>query len=484
MRHVLALAAVIAVFVFLARAQVFSWPYYYDEADYMSAASLGWRANYTGMPSQSLPDFVKAVLENGSDPGNRGRLSRQLRRSQDVEFYRHWHGPLYFYWLAALASQHLDERMTRTFSYVFPLLTCIAIYFGAIWLSPAAEAGVAALLGSVFYLWSYTTVLTDEIAPHQLFAFCAVVTLLLLMKWRATGRPVCWYAAVAGAACAFCTLEVALVLAAVMIGSAFAASPPSRPSPIRSIVLFGGITLLLWPAAIVRLSFLKAYLFLAYLALFRASAWGSSGFVETWRARLVQSPWEWALLALALIVYFWLCDGEIRKLILPLLLYAASMLIVLFRVNTETPRYMLPFLPALQVGAGLIFGSLLSKWRRAVRLGSCAAIVLLLFWNTYAQVRAHPILPAPRLSAVIALLGNQHLGGKKLLAPQNDVPMIHYYLPGILVSGYTTEQEKSALLAHDQFDAVLNPGDPANVQRQAPPVPHYLSSDERTALWQ
>jgi len=38
MKHALALGAILAVFMFFTRREVFSWPYYYDEADYMFAA--------------------------------------------------------------------------------------------------------------------------------------------------------------------------------------------------------------------------------------------------------------------------------------------------------------------------------------------------------------------------------------------------------------------------------------------------------------
>ncbi len=127
-----------------------------------------------------------------------------------MNFYRHWHGPLYFYWLMALAPLHLEERATRAWSYVFPAMTMLLIYAGSLWLLP--DGYLAAVLSSTLYLWSYTTTLTNEIAPHQLFVLCYIAALLLLMKWRITGTPRYWYGAVIAAACAFCTLEVAFVL--------------------------------------------------------------------------------------------------------------------------------------------------------------------------------------------------------------------------------------------------------------------------------
>ncbi|HTS51476.1 MAG TPA: hypothetical protein VMH05_26190 [Bryobacteraceae bacterium] len=464
MKHALALGAILAVFAFFARREVFSWPYYYDEADYMFAASLGW-SNYTDQPSQSLADYIRTGLRDGRDHARRPMLSANSRAGSDVNFYRHWHGPLYFYWLAALAPLHLNEQATRGFSYVFPVLTALVIYFGSLWLFP--RGGLAAVLSSAFYLWSYATVFSNEIAPHQLFVLFTVTALLLLMKWRATGDQRFWYGSVIAAACAFCTLEVAFVLLAVMI-----ACGPGQTR--KSIFLFLATVLFLWPAAVLKLSFAKAYLFMAYLALMRKSAWGDAGFVETWQHRFVESPGEWILFGVAAILCFRFCDSATRKMLMPVVLYGVLMLLVLLRVNTETPRYMLPFLPAFQIAAGFVLAAVLKNWKAApLRFAATAAILLLLFWNTYTQLRAHPILPAPRLAEVLARV--HPLEGQRLLAPQNDLPMIHYYLPGVMVSGYADQRERSVMLAQDNFDAVLYPGYPISLQRQSSASRHYLS---------
>jgi hypothetical protein len=475
MKHVLALGAILAVFVTLARQEVFSWPYYYDEADYMFAALLGW-ANYTDAGSQPLADYVRTGLAEGGDPARRSALSAIGRAGSDVNFYRHWHGPLFFYWLSALASLHLDEHATRSVSYVFPVLTALVIYCGCLWLFPPGIGNPAAILGSAFYLWSYATVFSNEVAPHQLFVLCSVSALFLLMKWHATGDSRAWYAALIATACAFCTLEVAFVLLLVMIVCGALGQPrPAGRWWLESAAVFVSAVLLLWPAALLKLCFLKAYLFMAYLALMRKASWGDIGLVEIWRMRLFESPLEWALFGLAAILYFRFCGTAVRKTLMPMALYGVLTLIALLRVNSQTPRYMLPWLPAFQIASAIVFASVMNKWRRAVRFASGAVILCLLFWNTYAQMRAHPIRPAPRLAQVLARLRNENLQGRRLLAPQNDVPMIHYYLPGVKVSAYGGEQERSVMLAQDSFDAVLNPGYPVTIERRSTFSEHYLS---------
>ena len=57
MKHALAVGAflaIFAVFALLARDQVFPWPYYYDEADYMFAAAQGWQANWASPRSWTI----------------------------------------------------------------------------------------------------------------------------------------------------------------------------------------------------------------------------------------------------------------------------------------------------------------------------------------------------------------------------------------------------------------------------------------------
>ncbi|HYL37275.1 MAG TPA: hypothetical protein VEV17_15265 [Bryobacteraceae bacterium] len=461
MKHALAIAVLLGVFVLLAQPQVFTWPYYYDEADYMYAVSLGWRANYTGTPAQPLGDYIRVGLQRGTNASERAALSEQIRAGSDVDFYRHWHGPLYFYWLLALAPLDLDAHATRSLSYVFPVLAFFAIYCGSLWIFPASEGFLAAILGSAFYLWSYPATLTNEIAPHALFVLCYVVALMLLMKWRAVSAARYWYGAVIAAAFAFCTLEVAFVLLVVI------ASCASWRLLGRSLLLFTAAVLLLWPAAVLKLAFLKAYLFMAYLAWFRRAPWGNVSFTETWRLRFVHSPWEWLLLAAGALLCVRFCDASTRRLLRPLFLYGGLMLLVLLRVTSDTPRYLLPFLPALQIASGFTFASILKNWRPALRYAGAAAVSLLLLWNTSSQIRVHPILPAPRLAAVLDSLRQPALADKRLLAPQDDVPMIHYYLRGTSVRGYVNDQEREAILARERFDAVVFPGFPVNVEVRA-----------------
>ncbi len=101
--HAAILFVLICTFLRWALPQVSHLPYVYDEADYMFVATQSPAANYLDRPSQTLAQFIGMGLTQGRDASQRGSLSEQIRIG-DTDFYRHWHGPMYFFWLGAVAN--------------------------------------------------------------------------------------------------------------------------------------------------------------------------------------------------------------------------------------------------------------------------------------------------------------------------------------------------------------------------------------------
>src|SRR5215831_9948021 len=85
-------------------------PFAYDEADYMYAGTRGLLANYLDRPSQSLPDFIRKGLELARDQEQRLGMSEYIRSTGDITFYRHFHGPMYAYWVAACKAMGVDSE--------------------------------------------------------------------------------------------------------------------------------------------------------------------------------------------------------------------------------------------------------------------------------------------------------------------------------------------------------------------------------------
>jgi hypothetical protein len=288
----------------------------------------------------------------------------------------------------------------------------------------------------MLFLSSYAVIGSTELAPHQLFALCSLACLILLAKATASGQRVYWYGCVIASALAFCTLEVAFVpiLTIAICGwierrrwhadGRFVA---------QSVGTFLVTVLIVWPAAIFRLSFLKACAVMAYLAWTREFPWGHTGFIDAWRERFFDSPLEWMLILAGVVV---MCAGNRHRTIYPVALFAALMLLATLRVVTLTPRYSLAFVPALDLLAGLALVPSLGPLRRPASFAVVILVVVGLYVNAWYQTAHQPHNPNPRSAAVVTYIHQNKLENKAVLAPQPDVPTLHYYFPGMQLRGY------------------------------------------------
>ena len=456
--HVLCILTLVGVYAFLVARAVYSGPYDYDEADYMFASGVGPLGQATDNPSLGIMQFYRIGRSAGS--GQRTELSEFIRGSNDVLFYRHWHGPLIAYWLLALKPLHLDETAMRRAGSLIPLATAFLIYGGAFWIFPGMLGLMAGFLASALYLWSYAVVRTTEITPHQMFATFCLAALILIARMIVTGDRRHWYFAVAAAALAFCTIEVAFVLAFTLVCVAWMERRTLRTDwglMWKSILLFVGVVAVVWPAALYKLAFLKAYAFLAYQAVYRKALWGQFTYADVWRNRLLGFPVEWLLITAAILSYVFTRELPARRALYPFLIFSGVMWLIMLRVNTTMPRYLLPFQPELLVFAGFVVAGSLRFPRLWMRLSGIAAMASLLAANTAWQDRAHPVLPDSREWGVLAFIRDHHLGEQALMVPAGDLPTIHTYFPHTSLRGYTGETPTPDDFGGRQFAGVLFP---------------------------
>lgn len=456
MKHLLAAAALVALLLFLIARDVSSDPYVYDEADYMYAASLGYFANWTDTPSLSLSDFLRIGLNRGRQAGGRQELSAFIRQSNDIVFYRHWHGPFYHYFLIPVSRLGLNERGVRTAMLVIPVLTLLEIYFGCLWLIPGTCGALTAVLAAILFLSSFTVFRSTELAAHQLFALCYLGCLIFLAKIMTSGRRSDWYAAVIMAALAFCTLEVAFVAVLTLAICGYIERDRLRMNwqlIAGSLAVFAATVLVVWPAAIFKLTFVKSYLFMAYLALARKGSWGDIGFFGTWGSRIASSPVEWAVIAFALVLYLRRPLQKDNRIVFPILIYSVLILAATARVFSNSARYSLPFMPALDLFAAIMLAPFLASIRRSATFAIAGLLLAAAALETYRQ----PTRSGPPPSAVLEYIRQANLTDKAMLVPQNDVPMIHYYFPRTRLRGYYTARPVPADLEGFAPDAILYP---------------------------
>lgn len=462
---------VLIAFVFVALLMILAWraalvsPYGYDEADYMYATKLGFVANYTDAPTMPFVEFLRTGLSRGKDTRQNSQLSELIRGSNDIVFYRHWHGPLYFHWLMLTSHFGLDEHRMRLLTVAFPICSVFVIYLGCMWIFVGAQGALAAVLGSALFVWSVPTVRSSELAPHQAFVCCFLACLILLSKTVATGNRSYFYWAVVASALSCCLLEVGFVAVATVIVCGYMERRSLRADKelaIRSVLAFVTTVLVVWPGAIVKLSFVKGYLFMGYLALFRKSPWGEEGFLETWEKRISSSPVEWLVIGVSLLTWAFSrrLEGN-RRVLYPFFVYAALMLAATMRVTTGTPRYALLFQPALDVLAGCVLATYLVRFRPPATAYTLSAILgFVLFTETWVNLERHPVLPDPRLPSLLVYVRENHLGSSRMLVPQADVPTLHYYFPDSHLRGYTDQIPEFSTLQDGSTDGVLYPGFP------------------------
>ena len=289
-----------------------------------------------------------------------------------------------------------------------------------------------ALIGSILFLSSAALAGSTELAPHHLFALVSVCFLVSLAKFSASGRLVWWYAAVVAGGLACCTLEIGFVLISTLL--VYGYTLRDRIEVSASLALLAVSVVAVWPAAVFKLSLVKGYVFMAYLALFRSAPWGNEGFFSTWRSRVLDSPLELVAVVAGLVVYFGRSPA-LARLAKPMLIYSVLMVVAIARVLSTSARYSLLFMPALDIFAALMLVSFLATTsRRGVFITNTLFCGLLVI-NEY-RMLARPRNSDPGPAAALHYVREKGLEDSALLVPQDQLPMLHYYFPRARLRGY------------------------------------------------
>jgi len=267
---------------------------------------------------------------------------------------------------------------------------------------------------------------------------------------------------VIGTALAFCVLEVAFALILTLLTCGYIARDRLNPNlafAVRSIAVFLATVLIIWPAAVFRLSFIKAYFFMAYLAVFRPGAWGTNiSFGETWRLRFVNSPLPWVLLAVGLV--FFLNHRAKALVLIPSAVFSAFMFLAIIPTNTDVARYTLPLFPGVVLFAAFSAGLVAEQWRPPLRVAAVILICAAMLATSWSRVGARMPEQNRRAEIILTLVRENGIPPKNLLLPHEEIPMAHYYFPAYQFKTYYDESAIPAVVRSKSIDGVIYRGDP------------------------
>jgi dolichyl-phosphate-mannose-protein mannosyltransferase len=457
MKHLLIVLALSIVLLVCILPRVDDAAYGYDEADYMTAARHGVWANLWDEPSLPISDFFRLGLASV-----RGEqvipLSETIRQLDDVSFQRHPHGPLYFFWLRFLQRvAGPNEAAVRGMNRVLTILNLVVIYYGALWALGGLEGFYAALTAGILFATSYTSIILNELCPHPLYITFYLAALYLLTRAIREGRRGYWLAALVAGGFALNTLVVGFIVGFVLLSAGWWNRRAWGLSPARAVrdsLYYWMPAFLTWPASLFKLSIVKSYAVMFYLAVFRKDVWGDLTLGATWRKRLAESPLEWIFLVIGLFVFtrIW----RERRDVWPWIIYIGLTLAAIGGISSYGPRYVTPVVPAMLALYGVLAGPWLASLppRRAMTVVAALAVSC---GTLLSQLSNHYPIHHDQESRKILLAVDKlpRRPGMRVLAPNLAIPTLHYYFPELRLYPYNSNAEREERLTAGDIQAMV-----------------------------
>jgi hypothetical protein len=421
----------------------------YDESDYMYAAKQGFAINYLDRTSIPFRQFIELGMNQGEGSKNRASLSEFIRTSNDINIFRHFHGPAYFYYLMPIS--HLEaggEFAARYASAMVLLLTAVFVFFllqkleGGTWAS-----ALGALLAAFLICANQANIQTaTQITPHGMYTLFSAVSLLLVCIWLKTGDAKFFYGAAASGALSLLSVEYAVLLIGVQVIALLWWTKTTKPGKrifwrmtLYALAIYLGVVLLVWPGGILKLGLLRNYAFFGYYAIVRSWEYGSASLSQAWSARFQTASVEIILILIAGIYLF--AKAKKFSYLFPIPLYAILIIATTLRNADPSPQYYSSILPPLLALVGIAFSEALRGFKTMpakVVLG--AALSALLIWNVSISYRSNiPELetsPDSRKALVTSVIEAQRLFDN-LIVERSLAPLLNYYDPGMKYASFS-----------------------------------------------
>ena len=213
-----ALVPIVGAVSFFFAASTSGAPFPYDEADYMYAGTRGVTANFLDRDAIPFSEYVRKGVELVRHPEERASISRFVRSSGDLSFYRHYHGPVYAYWLALWHAFGARSEVTYRASGI-PLhaLAALALFWLFLMTFPEYPPEIAFFAALLFVMNRTALLAATFITQHVIFEVLSLFTLFAVALFFRTGELRWWYLTAVLAAAEFATVEIAVVLMTALL---------------------------------------------------------------------------------------------------------------------------------------------------------------------------------------------------------------------------------------------------------------------------
>jgi len=423
-------------------------PYNYDEADYVYAGTLGFAANYLDQNALSFPAFVTRGLELLRSPGKRSSFSEYIRSTGDINMYRHFHGPIYAYWLAfGQALGFTDPGQFRGSGIAVHLATTLVAMLVFWWLFPALPAWgglLAGLLAGFSRTGLYTSMI---ISQHLIFIPVCLLTLAAAGRFLRHFDPRWFYAMMALLALGYATVESAAFLTLGLALCLFLVRREllARFDGWRGLLKLGArgllawtlAMLLVWPMGILTLNFLKGYLAMGYIAVSRKT-FSPISFLEMWTAKFTASPWEFGAF-LAALPLLWLCRRRLPRESFPFLCYALVFILITLKMSVPYTHYLGSFTVScaicLAVAAAAVAFTLPKPAQPVLALALALTVVPTVL--AYREEARKARLDHPHLTQILAYFAPPK--ADRWFVPYEFVPLLHLHHPTLRFTAYDVD---------------------------------------------
>lgn len=468
----------------------------YDEADYMSAVSRGFVANYWDQGTISIVTF----LQKGSSEGmarKKSELSKFIRESNDISFLRHYHGPLYFYLLT------LIKKITGENEYYIRLASFLCSILGTIAILLACRTFIqfdsqALILYGSLLLFSPTLMATGAlITPHSLFAAISLINLLLLAQFLKTRKLTYYYLTIIFLALAFLTIEYApLILMTILISVLWQRKILFDQWTIKQVFLFIaksiGVFLLtilvLWPGGLLKLTLLKNYLWHGYVTIMLPQNYGTANLSDLWLRRFIESPVDYTLIILFLIYYLYLgLRNKVDKYFMPFVFYIFLIFLCTLRNRSGSFTYMATLMPAAYLIIVFMIGIFIQNnfqrtWTKnlfviLIILATIGNSIYFFRYSTFNEKNHNQ----DKYTAVVKYFQKHHVSRQNLLVHWSFVPTLHYYFPIWKLDKYMGNTPDKIILEKlkmGNYDGLIYIGAEINLTNYLNGIPYKMKIDQ------